>query len=227
MFVQPAPAGYVLSGWKPPVSAAKGQWMDKDWKQMIRTRSFYIMLFLFASGTFSGMMLISQASAMAQRIPLMRIEMATMMVSALALSNTAGRLVCGALSDRVGRINALTVGLFSTLGGILMLMLCGPGDYILFGVGTSLVGFGFGAFLGVFPGFCSDRFGLKHHSTNYGVIFTGYSVVGIVGPSIAGRMYQAAESYGSALAAAALIAVFGILLTLVYRIANGHGKAGH
>ena len=227
MLVQPVPSGYVPSGWTPPVSAANGIWVDKDWKQMIRTRSFYIMLFLFASGTFSGMMLISQASAMAQRVPLMRIEMAAMMVSALALSNTAGRLVCGALSDRIGRINALTVGLFSTLGGILMLMLCGPGDYLLFGLGTSLVGFGFGAFLGVFPGFCSDRFGLKYHSTNYGVLFTGYSVVGVVGPSIAGRMYHATESYDRALAVAALFSGFGLLLTLVYRVANGHKKVGH
>lgn len=39
-----------------------------DWKAMMKTPVFYIMLLLLTSGAFSGMMVISQASAVAQNM---------------------------------------------------------------------------------------------------------------------------------------------------------------
>lgn len=60
------PAGYVPAGFTPPKKQNVSG--DMDWKAMIKTPVFYIMLLLLTSGAFSGMMVISQAYAVAQNM---------------------------------------------------------------------------------------------------------------------------------------------------------------
>src|SRR5699024_3745851 len=59
--------GYAPAGYVPPANNIKAK-KDMDWKQMMKTPVFYVMLILLTSGAFSGMMIISQASAVAQEM---------------------------------------------------------------------------------------------------------------------------------------------------------------
>lgn len=80
---------------------------DKNWKEMLISPIFYVMLSMLFFGAVLGMMAISQASAIAQNLVGMTAANAAFVVSILALFNTFGRILAGSVSDRIGCIKTL------------------------------------------------------------------------------------------------------------------------
>jgi len=225
-FIAPAPAGYVPAGWSPPAPNPNVKApTNKKWNQMIADPVFYVMLLIILSGAFFGLMMISNCSPIAQKTLGFTPVLAATVVTALALCNTAGRVACGWISDFLGRINTLTVALVLALVG-LFLINYGVMSAIApaFIVGVCLVGFTFGAFMGVFPGFTADQFGPANNGINYGIIFIGFAVAGWFGPKVvaiftAGLAADALKAgYSVAFKVAMCIAAFGLILTFLFRI---------
>lgn len=105
------------------------------------------MLFL---GAVFGMMAISQASNIAQSMVGMTPAAAAIVVSVLALFNTFGRILCGYISDRIGRINTLTGVLCLAIAALGMLYFS-EGSVVLFYIGICMIGVCFGAFMAYTP----------------------------------------------------------------------------
>ena len=100
LFMFSCPDGFVPEGWKAPEKQAGGQKeKDKDWKEMLKSPIFYLMILLLMSGAFSGMMIISQASAVGMEMIGLSVAAAGIAVSVLALFNSFGRILAGFLSD--------------------------------------------------------------------------------------------------------------------------------
>lgn len=192
--------------------------VQKSPSEMLRDPIFYIMILLLTCGAVCGLMVISQTSPLAQIITGMSVASATVVVSVLALFNAAGRVMAGIISDMIGRINTLTVMLGLSLAGLLLLYTSSEGTYAKFYIGVSIVGLCFGSFMGVFPGFTADRFGEKNNSVNYGIMFVGFSLAGYLGPAIMNMLYVRYETYKYAFVFAAALSVFGVALTMVYRL---------
>jgi MFS family permease len=111
-----------------------------------------------------------------------------MLVAFLAITNTAGRVLGGMMSDRIGRINALFVVLFLQL-----LNMAGFGFYqspATLILGVILVGFCFGTLLSVFPSFTADQYGLKNYGANYGILYLAWGLSGVVAPVMADYFYD-------------------------------------
>lgn len=212
LLVEECPEGFIPDGWTPP--AGKPLTGGMNWKQMVATPDFYVMLLLLLCGAVSGAMTISQTSAMGQRLVGMSAATAAM-VSMLSAFNAGGRIVSGMLSDRIGRIRTLMLMQFVSLIGIFLLFLTKSGSYLTFGAGIACIGVGYGAFLGVFPGFTADRFGQKHQGINYGVMFIGFSIAGLIGPNAASAAYQSSGSYGTAFLTAAALCAAGLILAVI------------
>ena len=176
--MEQCPADFVPDGWTLPAATESSGVENKNWKEMLKTPVFYVMLLLFTCGAFSGMMVISQASAVATNMVGMTALMASTAVSILAVFNAAGRILAGFLSDRIGRINTLTIATVLGVCGLLLLYFTGQGGYATFYVGIACIGVSFGSFMGVYPGFTADQFGAKNNSVNYGIMFIGYSTPG-------------------------------------------------
>ncbi|WP_196000618.1 OFA family MFS transporter [Clostridium sp. 1001271B_151109_B4] len=220
-FIEKCPADFIPEGWTAPV--AKGgvaKNIDKDWKGMISTPIFYVMIILLTCGAFYGLMCTSLASAIAQNMIGMTAAAAAIVVSVLALFNTAGRIIAGYISDKIGRINTLSLAFIISITGLVCLLLSGEGDVALFYVGISIIGVCFGAFMGVFPGFTVDQFGVKNNSVNYGIMFIGFAFAGYVGPTVLKNVYATDGSYQRAFVIAIVIAIVGLLLTFAYRYIN-------
>ena len=215
--MEQCPADFVPEGWTPPASAKKSGIVDKNWKEMLGTPVFYVMLLLFTCGAFSGMMVISQASAVATNLVGMTALMASTAVSALAIFNAAGRILAGLLSDRIGRINTLTIAALVAVCGLFLLYLTGESGYLTFYIGIACVGLSFGSFMGVYPGFTADQFGAKNNSVNYGIMFIGLAGAGYFGPSAMRKIYMAEGTYHGAFLVACAFAAAGLALTFVYR----------
>lgn len=216
--MEQCPADFVPEGWTPPASAKKSGIVDKNWKEMLGTPVFYVMLLLFTCGAFSGMMVISQASAVATNLVGMTALMASTAVSALAIFNAAGRILAGLLSDRIGRINTLTIAAMVAVLGLFLLYLTGEGGYLTFYIGIACVGLSFGSFMGVYPGFTADQFGAKNNSVNYGIMFIGLAAAGYFGPSAMRNIYSTDGAYARAFLIACACAAAGFVLTFVYRM---------
>lgn len=164
------------------------------------------------------LMIISQAKSLALNMTSVTASTATLFVSVVCLFNTAGRLGAGIISDKLGRINTITAALIMALIGLSCLYLCGITSSVgLLFVGVMLTGVCFGTFMGVFPGFCTDQFGAKYNTVNYGIMWIGFSVAGIIGPSILTNVFRVTNSYQGAFVIAFIIALVGLGLSFVYR----------
>lgn len=218
-FMEQCPADFVPEGWTPPVrTAGNGVDNNKNWKAMMQTPEFYVMIILLTCGAFCGMMIIPFASAMAVNMVGLSAMMASTAVSILALFNALGRIVAGTLSDKIGRINTLCLACVLSILGMLSLYVSGSGNAALFFVGISVVGICFGSFMGVFPGFTADQFGPKNNSVNYGIMFIGFALAGYFAPTAMRNVYAADGSYQRAFLIAACLSIAGIVLTFVYRL---------
>ena len=166
------------------VAAPAAPTAGKTWREMLASPVFWPMMALLMCGAMTGMMILSQAAAVAKTEIGMSAAAAAGAVSTIALFNMAGRLVAGALSDKLGRIGVLAAALILSASGLLVLMQAGRGDTVLFYAGCVLVGIAFGAFMAIYPGFTADRFGAKHAGVNYGIMFCGFALAGMTGPAL-------------------------------------------
>ena len=216
--MEKCPAGFIPAGFTPPTPAAGKKIVDKTPTEMLKTPVFYIMLIMLTCGGTFGLMIISGAKGLALGMTTASASTATLFVSVLCLFNTAGRLVAGTLSDKLGRINTLTFALVIALIGLATLYICAAtGSILLFAIGLMLIGICFGTFIGVFPGFCTDQFGTKNNTVNYGIMWIGFSAAGIVGPSVLTAVHAATGSYQGAFVIAFAMAIVGLILSFLYR----------
>ncbi|MBE0340278.1 MFS transporter [Paenibacillus sp. 28ISP30-2] len=219
-FIEKCPSDFVPAGWTPKtVNAGRSIQNDKDWKGMLSSPLFYIMILLLMCGAFAGLMCTSQASPIAQKMIGMSAAAATTVVSVLALFNTGGRIVAGYISDKIGRINTLAFSSVFSVIGLTLLYFSGEGSVLTFYIGISVIGLCFGALMGVFPGFTADQFGVRNNSVNYGIMFIGFATAGYFGPSIMSHVYSTDSSYQRAFVIAAVLGITGLVLTFVYKLA--------
>lgn len=223
ILIPQCPAGYTPAGWAPPAAQSGGRVKDKSWRLMLADKIFYIMFFMLTCGAFFGLMMTSQAKPIALNMIEMTPTAATVVVSALALFNALGRVLCGYISDRIGRINTCT-GVFGfAIIGMLCLYFSSASNIALFYIGICITGFCFGSFMGVYPSFTADQFGGKNNSVNYGIMFIGFALAGILGPIIMSAIYKSSGSYNPAFLIAIGLCLLGLALTVVFRHAAAKG----
>jgi OFA family oxalate/formate antiporter-like MFS transporter len=143
---------------------------------------------------------------------------AAFLVAVLAAANATGRVLWGAISDYLGRLNTLTV--MFILSAVAMLTLAAlfalpfAANPVLLVVVILVIGTTFGGSLGLFPSFCADAFGLKNMSLNYAILFIAFAFSAFVGP----RIYASLESPQHAFFIAATLALLGAMGTVIYRV---------
>ena len=213
-FIERCPPDYVPEGYVASEKAGDAG-KDMNWKQMMSTPMFYVMILMLLCGAVSGMMIISSASPMAQAIVGVAPTTAASLVALLSLFNALGRVLAGMLSDKFGRLNTLTLAFPLMLAGLSMLYFTGAGQVVLFTAAIALIGLCFGAFMGIFPGFTADRFGPKNNSVNYGIMFIGFATAGLVGPNIISTVLGSTGEYTAAFLVAGCITLFGLFLTFI------------
>ncbi|MCI9261101.1 OFA family MFS transporter [uncultured Adlercreutzia sp.] len=224
--IAPCPPGFTPTGWHPQRQAdGGGRGVNKDWRGMLKSPVFYTMFAMLVCGSFSGLMIISSASPLAQNAVGFDAAQAAAIVSVLALFNTLGRIVSGTLSDKLGIVNTLRAVAVGFAVGMGALSVAGPASAPLFCVGICLVGFCFGSIMGVYPGFAALQFGSLHNSVNYGIMFIAFAAAGVVGPLMLNGLYESTGTYQAAFLVAACLAAAQLVLTFVYRLQNDARRA--
>ena len=226
--IMACPAGFMAGGQAMgersgagELGCVPGSGLDADWRGMLARSAFYAMIAMLLCGAFSGLMVTSQASPLAQGLAGMSVGAAALVVSVLALANAGGRILAGAASDRLGPVASLRLA-FVVLA-VAMALLFGLGTQsVPFYLGICLVGVCFGATMGIYPGFTAQQFGAAHNSVNYGIMFVGFAAAGFFGPQAMSGLLAATGSYAPAFVVGGVLAALGLVLTFVFdRLARG------
>jgi len=213
LFVRVAPIGYAPTGWTPPTGT--GPAVAIPFTGMLRTSTFYFILVMLGLGAFSGLMIAANASGIGQGMFGLTAAAAALFVSAYAASNMLGRIVWGAVSDRIGYTNALMV-IYGVVA-LSMLVLVTVQSVAGFALGIIGLGLCFGGVMGVFPALVMKSFGPRFQGINYGIMFTAYAGTAYFAPSFAARIGAAnGGDFTKAFVIAIGLAVAGLLVTFVF-----------
>ena len=82
------------------------------------------------------------------------------------------------------------------------------------------VGFHFGGNMSLFPLLTAEYYGTRNLGANYGLIFTGYGVGGLVVPIFAGQVWDRTHSYFWAFVPAAVGCLLAMVLAMIMRPAT-------
>ena len=218
--IRTAPNGYAPAGWTPSperASAATRPACDVDWRRMIRTPEFIALFMLFAVGTLSGMMVIGQGSPIAQQLLGITPAAAGAIVSLIAVGMVAGKVVWGAVSDRLGRSPVFVV-LF-LIAAVALATLTYTTSYA--GVAACMAGvaFCYGGFIALMAPATADDFGPVHLGVNFGIMFFTVAISSFVGPRIAAVVADAnGGSFSEAFTIAAAMSVLGLALVAAHAL---------
>ena len=210
LFIRQAPEQEGLS-----VPHRKVRSVDKNWKEMLKTPLFYALVLMFLAGATAGMMIASQLAIMAQGIVKVTAAAAAVAVSVFSFMNAAGRVTYGILADRIGWRNVLIIMFLAILSGEALLITSGYGTWIRFLIGISMVGICYGGFIGIYPAITAENFGTKNQGTNYGIMFWGFAIGGLVGPQLTVSLGNVGSNpYIGGFIAAFVIAAIGLVISL-------------
>ncbi|MBU1275632.1 MAG: OFA family MFS transporter [Proteobacteria bacterium] len=213
-FLVNPPKGYSPEAQQTQEATAKPKAKAEEFEpmEMLRTRSFYLLWFVYFVGAGAGLMIIGNVAGMAKSS---LGDMAWVVVALMAVGNAGGRIVAGTLSDKIGRTQTLAIML--TFQSLIMfsLMMLGKEQAIIMVMAAALVGFNYGTNLSLFPSATKDYYGLKNFGVNYGLVFTAWGAGGFVLPRVSQMIVAATGSFESAYLTAGVLLLMGAGMTVV------------
>lgn len=153
-------------------------------KEMLKTRQAYLLFIVMFTACMSGLYLIGIVKDIGVKLAGLDVKTAANAVAMVAVFNTIGRLILGAISDKFDRLKVVMCTLIVTLASVLVLCFVKL-NFIGFFTCVACIAFCFGGNITIFPAIVGDFFGLKNHSKNYGVIYQGFGLGALSGSVIA------------------------------------------
>jgi OFA family oxalate/formate antiporter-like MFS transporter len=154
--------------------------------QSLRTRSFWLLWFIYAFVGAAGIAMVTLATSFGLSKGL-TMSQAVLLLVAFNITNGASRLASGFLSDVMGRETIMSTT-FLLAGGAYFLLPHVTG-IIIWSVLAAVIGFAFGTLFAVSAPLVSDCFGMEHFGTIFGLVFTAYGFVsGALGPWLGGYL---------------------------------------
>ncbi len=191
--------------------AAKSVQIDYTWRDMMKTRTFYLLWIEYVCGAMAGLMVIGHLAKIVSVQSNNVIQTGFFFVAMLAIFNAGGRLIAGVASDYIGRMKTILLVFISQT--VVMLFFAKISSFTGFIIGSAIVGFSYGSCLSLFPSTTADHWGTKNLGLNYGIMFTAWGVGGVFGPILAGKVADATGAYSAAYTICAAMLIFAAILT--------------
>lgn len=116
-----------------------------------------------------------------------------LLVGLIGVGSTAGRLGLGGSADRIGR----RIALAGTFAGMGLSLLAWLGATETWSLTLFALAFGaaYGGFVALVPALTTDYFGQRSVGAIIGLLYTAAGVGALIGPILAGAIYDARDSY--------------------------------
>ena len=132
------------------------------------------------------------------------------LLSLLMLSSMTGRVVMGALSDRIGRVKSIYICLGTNMLALIWLIFA---DNIwMFSLFAVVYGFAYGGGVPQWAALTGDIFGLTAMGTIFGAVVFFVSLGGAIGPVLFGYVFDVTGSYSIAFLIAAVLIMIGLII---------------
>jgi MFS transporter, OFA family, oxalate/formate antiporter len=199
----------------PPIAISTGTSSDKmgyshdySWQKMIRTRPFLLLWLSYLMSAAAGLMLLGHLAGIASVQA--KWQAGFILVVILSVFNALGRVSGGFLSDKAGRINALLIVFLLQAANMFMFSFYQSIPALI--AGAVFAGLSYGALFALFPAVTAEFYGIRNLGVNYGLVFTGWGVAGIIGPVIGGMVADITGTYNISYIISAFMLVTGALL---------------
>ena len=158
--------------------------------QVLREPAFYVMYAMFVLVGAGGLIATAQLATIAMDFGVQNspVSLLGITLPALTFALTLDRIMNGLtrpffgwVSDYLGRENTMFIAFLLEACGIAALMVFAH-DPVIFVLLTGLVFFAWGEIYSLFPAACSDRFGTRHATANYGMMYTAKGVAALIVP---------------------------------------------
>jgi len=189
--------------------------------EAIRTPVFWVMYAMFVMVGAGGLMAIAQLAPIANdyKIAGIPVSILGLTLPALTFALTIDRVlngVCrpffGWVSDHIGRENTMFVAFFVEGVGIYALLHF-ANNPMLFVILSGLVFFAWGEIYSLFPATCTDIYGRKFATTNYGMLYTAKGTASLLVP-LANLLTTATGSWHAVFYVAASLNIVAAVMAL-------------
>ncbi len=185
--------------------------------QMLRRPSFwfYYIWAIFISA--AGLALVSQASGIATEVGTQVLPgVIATVVGLISIFNGVGRVIFGALYDRLGhRVTLILDIVLFFIATLILMFAIRSGSFALIILGFVVGGLAYGGVTPTNSALISDFFGRKNYPVNFSIINTNLLIASFAS-TIAGRLYDSSQTYMTTIymmfivIAVGLIAFFGV-----------------
>jgi len=194
---------------------------DFQWKEVLKTPPFWVMYAMFVMVGAGGLMAIAQLAPIANdyKIAGIPVSLLGLTLPALTFALTIDRVlngVCrpffGWVSDQIGRENTMFIAFFLEGVGIYALLYF-ANNPILFVILSGVVFFAWGEIYSLFPATCTDLYGKKFATTNYGMLYTAKGTASLLVP-LANVLTTATGSWHAVFYVAATLNIIAAVMAL-------------
>ena len=213
------PAGWKPAGWNPPVNtdgSAKAEVANLTQGQTIKTVQFWMIWLAFVFSAGCGLMVIKCLKNFGVLEGGLSAAAAGSALGLLALFNGLGRVVWGTISQKLSAKYSVVLMCLMQAGMMFFLLGMGSKPSTL-AIAACWIGFNFGGNFALFPLLTLENFGPKNLGANYGAVFTSYGVGGILGPVMAGKVWDSMGTFKTAFIIAAIACVVAAVLALLLK----------
>jgi len=143
------------------------------------------------------------------------------LVGLIGIGSLVGRFAIGALADRLGRTLTLTL-MQASLGLSYGLWLAASG-YLSLAVFAVWFGLSYGGIVSLMPAICMDTFGARAVSSIVGTLYTGAALGNLLGPVVAGAVFDRMASYAPVLWGCVVLAA--LATAAASRLVGAHARS--
>jgi OFA family oxalate/formate antiporter-like MFS transporter len=210
------PAGWRPAGWEPTGAVARAATTSNfTVAAAMRTRTFWMLWLMLFLNVSAGIMIISQASPMAQQLVHMTPVAAAGMVGLIAIFNGAGRVFWAWVSDYIGRARVYLM--LYGVQAVIFLLLPSVDNVTLFSAAFAVIGLCYGGGFGTMPSFTADFFGSRFMGGIYGWMLLAWGAGAIPSPLLIAHLRQTTGRYDQAIYAIAAVMLVATALPLTVR----------
>jgi MFS transporter, OFA family, oxalate/formate antiporter len=211
-------AGEVAAPAAPAVQQTRRDYTPAE---ALKTPVFWVMYFMFVAVGAGGLMAIAQLAPIAKdyKVDGIPVSLLGLTLPALTFALTIDRVlngVCrpffGWVSDHIGRENTMFIAFFIEGIGIYALLLF-AGHPVLFVILSGVVFFAWGEIYSLFPATCTDIYGRKFATTNYGMLYTAKGTASLLVP-LANVLTSATGSWHAVFYVAAALNIVAAVMAL-------------
>ncbi|KAB2330349.1 OFA family MFS transporter [Bacillus mesophilum] len=185
---------------------------DYTVKEMLKTKQAYMLFIIFFTACMSGLYLVGIVKDIGVSLAGLDVATAANAVALVAIFNTTGRIILGALSDKVGRMQVICGTLLATAIAVSVLSFV-PLNFPIFFACVAAIAFCFGGNITVFPAIVADFFGLKNQGKNYGVIYQGFGIGALAGSIVAAIL----GGFQATFTVIAVLCIISLILAITIR----------